>query len=1542
MANSVDINIKLKQQLETSSKQAAELQQKGAFKGDLGAKQWSKIQGLLTQLNAFNLDKLEGKELTNFINKFAELRRVMDNAAVSVGKYSEEYIKQNQKVAAAQERLNNIRAKQAKNSSQRKEALEQVKTNLEAGSYIFKKTSTKGNIPITNPDTILDAYSKGNLSAFEGGFSGKRLKGDELSVALAKIGLSSYGKHTEESKQLKEEIKAEQVNLSTQQLRLEKIPLDTNNENAFTQEILQSSRVIAETSGQAQEGQVTQNEKDINSTLNTLNVEGLQAQNSLLGKAFKQFTIYNVILRTVKRALKEAVVTIQDLDKALTEQAMTTGKTRQETYALLSTYQDLAAQTGATTKEVANIAAEYMRQGKTTSEAITLTKAAISAAKVAGISSSESINYLTTALNGFRLSAEEAMNVSDKFAAVAAASATSYDEIAIALSKVASQANLAGMSIDYTTALLSKGLETTREAPETIGTALKTIIARMRELTDYGSTLEGDIDVNNVETQLAYIGIALKNQNGELRSTEEVLDDLGKKWDTLNTNQQAAIAKALAGTRQQSRLIAMMDDYERVTELQDIAQRSAGATMAQMATYMEGMEASLNRVNVAWEKIVTSFTNSDLIVSLTNGLANMMDWVGGLLSQTWAMVGAITIIAAAGLNILNRKILEKKISDQILATDLAQKKVKVTQTIEQQKNLVAEKAQLIIDQQQLNISQQELILALQKKKAKGELLTADEQALLTATQQQLFLEQQNGLLDIQLGNVGFLTGAWGGLVALFKNGWKYVSLTGSVLATLPKLINKATRAKAKENIQNKLAALFGAAEGSGKTGAWPIALGLLAMAGIATVAGLAIASSTGAFKSDAERINNKINSLNSDIYNLTKTAQSLNTITSSFDDIDQKLIKTNDDLKEMNNLLAQAKDSLSDEELTNFNSKATNAAKIDYLKELTAAKNAQSLQKYQEQIKIINRMNSKEKNKLYDTNDTTYSETRSAITQGNNIQLYNAIDNFTGLTSQEKKAVESLAQSMLAELDVQEALNYAQSPEKFAELIRNLTKTKINIDNINLSLAEVLDSSDYGFAEKLRAYQAGLISLTDAELTAFKKVYAGYEILNNFDTSMLKFFDQQGYTIDMINKLYTGWEDIAKVNDQMTEQYYQETFTNLLENLRNYDNDISLAIKNTYSELLNSLSGEEFENTWNSIVNTIGKVITKGVLNLSQESLKFSNTIGNFYEKANKWSTLSSSEQAQFLSDNAAYFAGDVELYKAFQTNDYQKIEEALKNNNTLNEQRLDLINEINTELNYQLALQGDQRNESYISFLRDQLKLLEDTSIYQADLNLRLEQQNSQLEYYKKFLEKEQNALTESLNKRKEAYQDYFDTINEQEEQTTYEEDTQKLITNLSRLGSSTNADARVQAAELEKELRDLENERLQSLREKAQDQILSNIDDEITNISDNLSALLENSQLMYQMMLQDMNDPVGFVSNMLRASGEGLTELGVENLLKDLSVAFGSAVNFDDIQTAISTDAQGNIIVNVGDETINLTSAEGSDIRAIIQKILQQSGKR
>jgi hypothetical protein len=44
---------------------------------------------------------------------------------------------------------------------------------------------------------------------------------------------------------------------------------------------------------------------------------------------------------------------------------------------------------------------------------------------------------------------------------------------------------------------------------------------------------------------------------------DDVFLELSKKWKTLDTNTQRYIATIAAGSRQQSRFIAMMSDYER-------------------------------------------------------------------------------------------------------------------------------------------------------------------------------------------------------------------------------------------------------------------------------------------------------------------------------------------------------------------------------------------------------------------------------------------------------------------------------------------------------------------------------------------------------------------------------------------------------------------------------------------------------------------------------------------------------------------------------------------------------------------------------------------------------------------------------------------------------------------------------------------------------------------------------------------------------------------------------------------------------------------
>ena len=257
---------------------------------------------------------------------------------------------------------------------------------------------------------------------------------------------------------------------------------------------------------------------------------------------------------------REAIRTITEMDSSLTGMAMVTGKSREEIDLLRPRIQNLAKETSTAMTEIAGLITEYTKQGRTLEESFILAEETAKAAKIAGISAAESIQYMTSAINGFNLAAKDATRVSDVFANLAAISATDYEQLAIALSKVSAQANLAGMSMEFTTSLLAKGIETTQEAPESIGTALKTIVARMRELSDYGSTLEDGASVNRVESALASAGIQLRDINGEFRDLEEIFNELGPKWDKLNTMQQQAIAQAVAGTRQQSRFVAIMQD----------------------------------------------------------------------------------------------------------------------------------------------------------------------------------------------------------------------------------------------------------------------------------------------------------------------------------------------------------------------------------------------------------------------------------------------------------------------------------------------------------------------------------------------------------------------------------------------------------------------------------------------------------------------------------------------------------------------------------------------------------------------------------------------------------------------------------------------------------------------------------------------------------------------------------------------------------------------------------------------------------------------
>src|SRR5574344_1924433 len=295
-------------------------------------------------------------------------------------------------------------------------------------------------------------------------------------------------------------------------------------------------------------------------------------------------------------------------------------------------------------------------------------------------------------------------------------------------------------------------------------------------------------------------------------------------------------------------------------------------------------------------------------------------------------------------------------------------------------------------------------------------------------------------------------------------------------------------------------------------------------------------------------------------------------------------------------------------------------------------------------------------------------------------------------------------------------------------------------------------------------------------------------------------------------------------------------------------------------------------------------------------------------------------EHTQFIQDNYKMFQGEdgEALYKAFEEGNYKAIQQALATNEALREQINLRLQDLKTRL--QIAEAQEQINDAEVSYLKEQIALYEDyideeSSIYQADLKLRLEKEQSQLDLYKEYLEKQQDALTESLDKRKEVYQKYFDAIDREEANEEYDAKADILTANLSKLASSTNASAMQQTKELQRQFEDLEKERLQELRERAREAVLNNLDSEVSEINEKFDKLLEDQAALLAAMQREISaDPNGFANRMISSGIKNTTATQAEDFIENsFNSAFASELPSNALDNVKVTQQGENLYLNI-----------------------------
>lgn len=345
------------------------------------------------------------------------------------------------------------------------------------------------------------------------------------------------------------------------------------------------------------------------------------------------FGIQNAI-QLFKRAVREAYESVTELDKAMTQTAVVTDFSVGDMWDQLPEYTKMANELGTTTLGAYETATLFYQQGLKTNEVMEVSTETMKMARIAGMDYVEATNMMTAALRGFNMEINEtsAQKVNDVYSELAKITASDTQEISTAMTKTASIAHNANMEFETTAAFLSQIIETTRESAETAGTAMKTIVARFTELKKNPNELvevDGEqVDANKIETALRSVGVALRDSNGEFRKLDDVFLDLAKRWDSLTVNQQRYVATMAAGSRQQSRFIAMMSNYDRTVELVNAAYNSAGSSQEQFEKTTESLESKINRLHNAWQEFTMNLSNSAIIkgaVDLLTGFLNIIN-----------------------------------------------------------------------------------------------------------------------------------------------------------------------------------------------------------------------------------------------------------------------------------------------------------------------------------------------------------------------------------------------------------------------------------------------------------------------------------------------------------------------------------------------------------------------------------------------------------------------------------------------------------------------------------------------------------------------------------------------------------------------------------------------------------------------------------------------------------------------------------------------------------------------------------------------------
>lgn len=401
-----------------------------------------------------------------------------------------------------------------------------------------------------------------------------------------------------------------------------------------------------------------------------------------LSKLGTYFSATMMITQTI-RGLRSMYDNVVDVDTAMTGLYRVTDLSANQYSALYDQMISSAKEYGATLSDIITSTADWVRLGFNAGDAERLSEITAMYQHVTDLDNATAVENLVTAYKGYQ---DQLMNmfngdstkaieyVADIFDKLGNEYAVTAADVGSALTKCASAMEVAGNSIQETSAMATGITEVTQNADKA-GSALKILSMRLRgteakDLEELGEDTDGLISNTGKlrDTIQDLSNVDIMTDNGDFKSTYEIMDGIYEEWKEMRDTDKASLLETIAGKNRASEVAALLNNWEQVRSAMQAATDAEGTASAENEKYMQSLKGHLDTLTAAWQALSNSFLSSDFLSGALEGLTSFLSGLDAVINKVGVLpilIGGIT----AALSVKNVGIF-KTIEDEASASGL--------------------------------------------------------------------------------------------------------------------------------------------------------------------------------------------------------------------------------------------------------------------------------------------------------------------------------------------------------------------------------------------------------------------------------------------------------------------------------------------------------------------------------------------------------------------------------------------------------------------------------------------------------------------------------------------------------------------------------------------------------------------------------------------------------------------------------------------------------------------------------------------------------